>query len=34
VTLELRNTAYQDIDGDGAVILGKVVSMLRRIRHL
>ncbi|MEV6491029.1 transcriptional repressor LexA [Actinoplanes sp. NPDC051633] len=30
VVLEPRNPAYDDIDGDGAVILGKVVSVLRR----
>ncbi|WP_306215688.1 transcriptional repressor LexA [Actinoplanes sp. RD1] len=31
VLLEPRNPAYQPIDGDHAVILGKVVSVLRRI---
>ncbi|WP_433381837.1 transcriptional repressor LexA [Actinoplanes sp. CA-142083] len=30
VVLEPRNPAYQDIDGDNAVVLGKVVSVLRR----
>ncbi|MGK5684178.1 transcriptional repressor LexA [Actinoplanes sp. URMC 104] len=30
VTLEARNPAYADIPGDRAVILGKVVSVLRR----
>jgi repressor LexA len=30
VILEPRNAAYSDIDGDQAVILGKVVSVLRR----
>jgi len=30
IVLEPRNPAYQDIDGDDAVILGKVVSVLRR----
>ncbi|GAB6897638.1 transcriptional repressor LexA [Kineosporia succinea] len=30
VILEPRNPAYADIDGDGARILGKVVSVLRR----
>ena len=30
VVLEPRNPAYSDIDGDHAVILGKVVSVLRR----
>jgi repressor LexA len=30
VILEPRNPAYEDIDGDRAVILGKVVSVLRR----
>ena len=30
VVLEPRNPAYPDIDGDHAVILGKVVSVLRR----
>ena len=30
VILEPRNPAYADIDGDHAVILGKVVSVLRR----
>lgn len=30
VILEPRNPAYPDIDGDRAVILGKVVSVLRR----
>ena len=30
VVLEPRNPAYADIDGDRAVILGKVVSVLRR----
>jgi repressor LexA len=31
VLLEARNPAYQPIDGDRAVILGKVVSVLRRV---
>ena len=31
VLLEPRNPAYQPIDGDHAVILGKVVSVLRRV---
>ncbi|MFI5937324.1 transcriptional repressor LexA [Actinoplanes sp. NPDC051494] len=31
VVLEARNPAYDDIDGDRAVILGKVVSVLRRV---
>ncbi|SLH73909.1 LexA repressor [Mycobacteroides abscessus subsp. abscessus] len=31
VLLEPRNPAYEVIDGDEAVILGKVVSVLRRI---
>ena len=31
VLLEPRNPAYEVIDGDRAVILGKVVSVLRRI---
>ncbi|MEV6349292.1 transcriptional repressor LexA [Actinoplanes sp. NPDC051851] len=31
VWLEPRNPAYQPIDGDQAVILGKVVSVLRRM---
>ena len=30
VVLEPRNPAYDDIDGDHAVILGKVVTVLRR----
>ncbi|GIF20013.1 repressor LexA [Actinoplanes tereljensis] len=30
VVLEPRNKAYEDIDGDRAVVLGKVVSVLRR----
>jgi repressor LexA len=30
VVLEPRNPAYDDIDGDRAVVLGKVVSVLRR----
>jgi len=30
VVLEPRNPAYEDIDGDRAVVLGKVVSVLRR----
>ncbi|MCU7726934.1 transcriptional repressor LexA [Actinoplanes sp. KI2] len=30
VVLEARNPAYSDIDGDRAVILGKVVSVMRR----
>jgi repressor LexA len=30
VVLEPRNAAYENIDGDRAVILGKVVSVLRR----
>ncbi|GAA0252078.1 transcriptional repressor LexA [Saccharothrix mutabilis subsp. mutabilis] len=31
VVLEARNPAYQDIDGDGASILGVVVSVLRSV---
>ncbi|MBM4577840.1 repressor LexA, partial [Rhodococcus hoagii] len=31
VLLEPRNPAYEVIDGDEAVILGKVVSVMRRI---
>jgi repressor LexA len=31
VLLEPRNDAYETIDGDKAVILGKVVSVLRRV---
>jgi repressor LexA len=31
VVLEARNPAHADIDGDRAVVLGKVVSVLRRI---
>jgi repressor LexA len=31
VLLEPRNPAYQPIDGERAVILGKVVSVLRRL---
>ncbi|GAA3351427.1 hypothetical protein GCM10020358_81050 [Amorphoplanes nipponensis] len=31
VVLEPRNPAYADIDGDRAVVLGKVVSVLRRV---
>ena len=31
VVLEPRNPAYEPIDGDRAVILGKVVSVLRRV---
>ncbi|WP_082772009.1 transcriptional repressor LexA [Actinoplanes sp. TFC3] len=31
VLLEPRNAAYEPLDGDRAVILGKVVSVLRRI---
>lgn len=31
VLLEPRNPAYEPIDGDRAVILGKVVSVLRRV---
>ncbi|MFD6856892.1 transcriptional repressor LexA [Rhodococcus sp. NPDC060090] len=31
VVLEPRNPAYTEIDGDGAVVLGKVVSVMRRI---
>ena len=31
VLLEPRNPAYQPIDGDRAVVLGKVVSVLRRV---
>jgi repressor LexA len=31
VILEPRNPAYEDIDGDQATILGKVVSVLRRV---
>ncbi|GID29364.1 LexA repressor [Paractinoplanes brasiliensis] len=30
VVLEARNPAYENIDGDRAVVLGKVVSVLRR----
>jgi len=30
VILEPRNPAYRDIDGDRAVVLGKVVSVMRR----
>ena len=30
VVLEARNAAYDDIDGDRAVVLGRVVSVLRR----
>ena len=30
VVLEARNPAYETIDGDRAVVLGKVVSVLRR----
>jgi repressor LexA len=30
VVLEPRNAAYDNIDGDRAVVLGKVVSVLRR----
>jgi repressor LexA len=30
VVLEPRNPAYEEIDGDRAVVLGKVVSVLRR----
>ena len=30
VRLEPRNPAYEPIDGDEAVVLGKVVSVLRR----
>jgi repressor LexA len=30
VVLEPRNPAYDDIDGDHAVVLGKVVTVLRR----
>jgi repressor LexA len=30
VVLEPRNPAYDDIDGDGATILGRVVTVLRR----
>jgi repressor LexA len=30
VVLEPRNPAYENIDGDRAVVLGKVVSVLRR----
>ena len=30
VVLEPRNRAYENIDGDRAVVLGKVVSVLRR----
>ena len=30
VVLEARNPAYPDIDGDRAVVLGRVVSVLRR----
>jgi repressor LexA len=30
VVLEPRNPAYGNIDGDHAVVLGKVVSVLRR----
>jgi repressor LexA len=31
VILEPRNAAYEDIDGDGATVLGKVVSVLRSV---
>ncbi|HLS79568.1 MAG TPA: transcriptional repressor LexA [Nocardia sp.] len=31
VSLEPRNPAYQPIDGDEAVVLGKVVSVVRRV---
>jgi repressor LexA len=31
VLLEPRNPAYEPIDGDRAVVLGKVVSVLRRV---
>jgi repressor LexA len=31
VLLEPRNPAYEPIDGDRAVILGKIVSVLRRV---
>ena len=31
VYLEPRNPAYEDIDGDEAVILGKIVSVLRQV---
>ncbi|MGY2063608.1 LexA family protein, partial [Nocardia gipuzkoensis] len=31
VYLEPRNPAYQVIDGDRAVVLGKVVSVMRRM---
>jgi repressor LexA len=31
VLLEPRNPAYRNIDGDRAVVLGKVVSVLRRV---
>jgi len=31
VLLEPRNPAYDVIDGDDAVILGKVVSVMRRV---
>lgn len=31
VLLEPRNPAYAAIDGDDAVVLGKVVSVMRRI---
>ncbi|NUT33078.1 MAG: transcriptional repressor LexA [Hamadaea sp.] len=31
VILEPRNPAYDDIDGDAAVVLGKVVSVMRRV---
>ena len=31
VILEPRNPAYAQIDGDDAVVLGKVVSVMRRI---
>jgi repressor LexA len=31
VILEPRNPAYEDIDGDEAVILGKIVSVLRQV---
>jgi repressor LexA len=30
VVLEARNPAYENIDGDRAIVLGKVVSVLRR----
>lgn len=31
VFLEPRNAAYEVIDGDEAVVLGKVVSVMRRV---